>query len=86
MTQEQREKLVFCTGVLSGLGWLVKDAPLADALQSVQEDIEMFLKEYGEHECRSCRYSDRPAIDEPCRNCMRSHTDLYVRRVKDENA
>lgn len=45
MTQEQREQLIFCTGVLSGLGWLVKDAPLADALQSVQEEIETILKE-----------------------------------------
>ena len=45
MILEHREKLIFCTGVLSGLGWLVKDGPTADALQSVQEDIETLLKE-----------------------------------------
>lgn len=45
MTQEQREKLVFCTGVLAGLSWLVESDRLADSLNSVQEDIEMLLKE-----------------------------------------
>ena len=45
MTQEQREKLIFCTGVLGGLGWLVESSAVADALNSVQEDIEQVLKE-----------------------------------------
>ena len=45
MTQEQREKLVFCTGLLSGLQWVVESSSVAEALQSVQEDIETVLKE-----------------------------------------
>lgn len=50
MTQEQREKLIFCTGLLAGLNWLVESDALANALQSVQEDIEMLLKEAGKDE------------------------------------
>lgn len=45
MTQEQREKLIFCTGLLSGLQWIVESNAIAEALQSVQEDIDMLLKE-----------------------------------------
>ena len=45
MTQEQREKLIFCTGLLSGLQWIVESNSIAEALQSVQEDIETLLKE-----------------------------------------
>lgn len=45
MTQEQREKLVFCTGLIAGLSWIVESSSVAEALQSVQEDIEMLLKE-----------------------------------------
>lgn len=47
MTQEQREKLIFCTGLLSGLQWIVEANNVAEALQSVQEDIETLLKEDG---------------------------------------
>lgn len=47
MTQEQREKLIYCTGLLSGLQWVVDSADVAEALQSVQEDIETLLKEDG---------------------------------------
>lgn len=50
MTQEQREKLVYCTGLLSGLQWVVESNSVAEALQSVQEDIEMLLKEDGKDE------------------------------------
>ena len=45
MTQEQREKLIFCTGLLAGLQWIIEENNVADALQSVQEDIETLLKE-----------------------------------------
>lgn len=45
MTQKQREKLIFCTGVLAGLSWLVENDAVANALQSVQEDIDTMLKE-----------------------------------------
>lgn len=45
MTQEQREKLIFCTGLLSGLQWIVEANNIADALQSVQEEIDTLLKE-----------------------------------------
>ena len=45
MTQQQREKLIFCTGLLSGLQWCVESNSIADALQSVQEDIDTMLKE-----------------------------------------
>ena len=48
MTQEQREKLIFCTGMLSGLQWCVESNSIADALQSVQEDIDRMLKEDAE--------------------------------------
>lgn len=50
MTQEQREKLIFCTGLLSGLQWVVEANNVAEALQSVQEDIETMLKEDEERE------------------------------------
>lgn len=50
MTQEQREKLVFCTGLLAGLQWIVEDRTVVEALQSVQEDIETLLKEDGKDE------------------------------------
>lgn len=45
MTQEQREKLIYCTGLLSGLQWCVESDAVANALQSVQEDIDTMLKE-----------------------------------------
>lgn len=45
MTQKQREKLIFCTGMLSGLQWSVDSNAIADALQSVQEDIDKIRKE-----------------------------------------
>lgn len=45
MTQEQREKLIYITGLLSGLQWCVGSDAIARALQSVQEDIEVILKE-----------------------------------------
>lgn len=45
MTQEQREKLIFCTGLLSGLQWIVEANNVADALRSVQEEIDTILKE-----------------------------------------
>lgn len=48
MTQQQREKLIFCTGLLSGLQWCVESDAIANALQSVQEDIDTILKEDGE--------------------------------------
>lgn len=48
MTQQQREKLIFCTGVLAGLSWLVESDAVANALNSVQEDIDRMLKEYAD--------------------------------------
>ena len=45
MTQKQREKLIFCTGILAGLSWLVESDAVVDSLNSVQEDLEQVLKE-----------------------------------------
>lgn len=45
MTQQQREKLIYCTGLLSGLEWCVESDAIANALQTVQEDIDRMLKE-----------------------------------------
>lgn len=50
MTQKQREKLIFCTGLLSGMQWMVEANNVAEALQSVQEDIETLLKEDAQDE------------------------------------
>ena len=50
MTQEQREKLVFCTGLLDGMQWIVEDSTVCEALQNVQKNIEMLLKEDAKDE------------------------------------
>lgn len=44
MTKEQREKLQYITGVLSGLSYLLENAA-ADALCDIVEDLDKMLNE-----------------------------------------
>ena len=50
MKQTSRENLLFITGVLEGLSWLIRDDGAADALVNVREQIEEVLKNETE-EC-----------------------------------
>ena len=48
MTQRHREKLIFATGMLEGIAFVMPDASLGEALNSIQEQIDILLKEEAE--------------------------------------
>lgn len=45
MTKEHREKLIFVSGMLEGIAWVVEDGGVGEALNSVREQIETLIKE-----------------------------------------
>lgn len=45
MTQKAREKLIFVTGMLEGIAFVMPDVNLGEALNSIREQIDIVLKE-----------------------------------------
>lgn len=45
MTKDHREKLIFVSGMLEGISWVVEDGDVCEALNSVREQIETIIKE-----------------------------------------
>lgn len=54
MKQTSRENLLFVTGVLEGLSWLIRDDGAANALDNVREQIEEVLK----NEIEECTHGE----------------------------
>lgn len=50
MTQQQREKLQYITGVLNGLSYLLESNAAADALCDIVEDLDKLMHDDKEDE------------------------------------
>ena len=71
MTQKQRERLVYINGMLSGLQWCVESESVADALQSVQNDINELLNDDEEKTAEAPKPEPKTAksVQRCCKNC-----------------
>lgn len=80
MTKAEREELLFNSGVLYGISWLLESEGAADGIQTVADAIKDLLKKDAAKpccadekpvvkNCSSCKHEKRDKYEVPCSSC-----------------
>lgn len=80
MTKAEREELLFNSGVLYGISWLLESEGAADGIQTVADAIKDLLKKDAEEpcvaseepvikNCTTCEHEKKDYDTYPCKEC-----------------